>query len=311
MSGLETGVTAPARLGQVLEVSAARLRTAGIEGPRRDARLLLGEALGLAPAQVLAYPERAVTEAELEAAEALIARRAAREPVSRILGRREFWGLEFRITPDTLDPRPESETLVAAALERIPSRQAPLRILDLGTGSGCLLLALLSELPQARGLGLDISRDALAAARDNAERLGLAARARFAWADWTQDGWAASLGGPWQVIVSNPPYIVEADIPELGPEVARFDPRPALDAGPDGLSSYRRLLPEATGLLAPEGLMLVEIGAGQAEAVCALMAEAGLDEIESRADLTGTPRCLIAHAPGDRAVSQTGDRVKK
>ena len=293
MTRTETAVC----LGRVLDAAVARLRAAGIEGARRDARLLLAEALGLTPAQILAYPERVLTERELRTAEGLIARRAAREPVSRILGRREFWGLEFRITPETLDPRPESETLVAAALERLPSRQAPLRILDLGTGSGCLLLALLSELPRAQGLGLDVSPGALAAARDNAGRLGLAARAHFAWGDWTQDGWTATLGEPWQVIVSNPPYIVESDIRELAPEVARFDPRPALDAGPDGLSSYRRLLPEAAGLLAPEGHLLLEIGAGQAEAVRALMAEAGLLEIEELADLTGTTRCLVARAP--------------
>ena len=287
---------APERLGRVLDDAAAQLRAAGLEGARRDARLLLAAALELEPAQVLAYPERAVTHRELQAARGLIARRAAREPVSRILGRREFWGLDFRIAPETLDPRPESETLVAAALERLPSRHAPLRILDLGTGTGCLLLALLSERPEARGLGLDVSEGALAVARDNARGLGLAERAGFVLGDWTQDGWAeaAALAGPWQVIVSNPPYIVSQDIRELAPEVAEFDPRLALDAGADGLNSYRRILPGAAALLAPDGLLALEIGAGQAEAVGALIARAGLGSVERLSDLNGIARCLLA-----------------
>ncbi len=293
-------------LGQTLERASARLRAVGIEGARRDARLLLAVALDLAPAQVLAYPERTLSAAQGVAADRLIDRRARHEPVSRILGRREFWGLEFRITPDTLDPRPDSETLVAGVLARVARGTQPCRILDLGTGSGCLLLALLSELTAAEGLGTDLNPGALAAARDNAVRLGLSGRARFVQADWT-----GGLAGIWQVIVSNPPYIVAGEIESLSPEVARYDPRLALDAGLDGLNSYRKLIPRAAGLLAPDGLLALEIGAGQGDEVSRLMTQSGLGAIERIADLSGTERCLIGHLAGPRSGSQIEGNVKK
>ncbi len=278
--------------GQVLEQAAARLRAAGIDGARRDARLLLAAALGIEAAQVMAYPERWISDAQGAEVERMIVRRARHEPVSRILGRREFWGLELHITPETLDPRPDSETLVAAVVARIAARAAPLKILDLGTGSGCLLLALLSELPAAEGLGIDLDPAALAVASENAACLGLAARARFATGDW-----AEGLGGGWQVIVSNPPYIIGREIEGLSPEVAEFDPRLALDAGPDGLKSYRKIVPQAARILAPKGVLVLEIGAGQGDAVCRLMRQSGLAAIERLADLSGTKRCLVAR-PG-------------
>jgi len=275
-----------------MEQAAARLRAAGIEGARRDARLILAAVLKTAAAQVMAYPERAMSEAQAGEVERQIARRVRREPVSRILGRREFWGLEFLITPDTLDPRPDSETLVAAALERLAGRDAPLRILDLGTGSGCLLLALLSELRRAEGLGVDLDPAALAVAHENASRLGLAGRARFAAGDW-----AGGLIGAWQAIVSNPPYIIGHEIAELSPEVAEFDPRLALDAGPDGLNSYRTIIPQAAGLLAPDGVLVLEIGSGQGDSVCSLMRQSGFVGVERLADFSGIERCLVAR-PG-------------
>ncbi len=275
--------------GQVLDRAAARLRAAGIEGARRDARLLLAAALGVDAAQVMAYPERAMSHAQAADIEEAIACRARHEPVSRILGRREFWGLEFQITPDTLDPRPDSETLVAAVLARFSGRDALPRILDLGTGSGCLLLALLSELRAAEGLGVDLDPAALAVARENAARLGLADRARFALGDW-----AVGVSGIWQVIVSNPPYIIGHEIEELSPEVAKFDPRMALDAGPDGLNSYREIIPQAVDLLAPDGVLVLEIGAGQGDAVGRLMGQSGLAVMERLRDLSGTERCLVA-----------------
>jgi release factor glutamine methyltransferase len=285
----------------MLTAAAARLSAAGVEDPRRDARLLIAAAIEAGPAQLIAHPERALDGAEAARIEASLARRAAREPVSRILGRRGFWNLELEITPDTLDPRPDSETLVAAVLERIGAQGlvgAPLSVLDLGTGSGCLLLALLSELPAARGLGLDISAAALAVARRNARKLGLFHRARFALGDW-----GSGLDGSWQLIVSNPPYITEGEIEDLAPEVARYDPRLALTAGPDGLDAYRKLLPQAARLLEPGGMLALEVGCGQQDAVTALLAATGFIELGRYRDLGGIERCLLATCgkPGNSA----------
>ncbi|MFQ6016943.1 MAG: peptide chain release factor N(5)-glutamine methyltransferase [Kiloniellaceae bacterium] len=300
VSSIEVDGTPP-RLAAVLDAATARLSAAGIEGARRDARLLLAAALGAGPELVIGRPERPLEAAELGRVEALIARRARREPVSRILGRREFWSLSFKITADTLDPRPDSETLVQAVLDRTRDRQAPLEILDLGTGSGCLLLALLSELPKARGLGVDVSEAALGVARENAAALGLAGRTRFERRDWG-DG----LAGAWQVIISNPPYIKQSAIGALGPEVARYDPRLALSAGPDGLEAYRAVVPQAGRLLAPGGLIALELGSGQADSVAALLPEAGLQSLGRIQDLGGVERCLMATTAPDR-----GDGTKK
>ncbi len=286
--------TAPARRdagatsrAEALAAASRRLAAAGIEQPRRDARLLLGALLEATPEALLIDSERPLTAAEAAGFAALVARRAAREPVSRILGRREFWGLALRLSPDTLDPRPDSETLVEAGLDRLMPRDAAWRLLDLGTGSGCLLLALLSELPNAWGLGVDLSPGAAATARANACALGLAGRAGFAVADWT-----AGLSGRFDLIVCNPPYVEAAA--ELAPEVAVYDPPPALFAGTEGLDAYRRLLPQLPALLAPGGQVLLELGAGQAEPVAALARAAGFTRIDARADLSGTPRCLAA-----------------
>ena len=293
-------------LGQALDRAAQRLHAAGVEGARRDARLLLAAALGITPERVLAHPERPVTSPEQARAEALIARRLRREPVSRILGWREFWGLRFHISPDTLDPRPESETLVEAVLERIGNTKEPVRILDLGTGSGCLLLALLSELPAANGLGTDLGSGALQVARDNARALGLATRAGFA-----RGYWAAAIGGVWQVIVSNPPYITKAEFTALPPEVARYDPHLALDGGADGLEAYRALAPDAAGLLAPGGLLALEVGIGQAGAVETVLEAAGLTALGRVRDLAGIERCVLATRPegaGGHAKKVVGKR---
>jgi release factor glutamine methyltransferase len=223
----------------------------------------------------------------------MTARRAPREPVSRILGRREFWSLEMKVTPATLDPRPDSESLVGAVLARIAEPSAAIRILDLGTGCGCLLLALLSELPRARGLGVDIDLEALAAARDNARGLGLAARAGFAKSDWGRD-----LVGSWQLIVSNPPYIKDSAIADLAPEVARYDPPRALSGGEDGLEAYRQLAPQISRLLAADGMAALEVGRGQADAVERLLGEAGLRTLDRTRDLAGIERCLVVTLGG-------------
>jgi release factor glutamine methyltransferase len=258
--------------------------------------LLLAEALDRRPELVAAYPERALAPDEATGFWTLIGRRAAREPVSRILGRREFWSLDLHLSADVLDPRPDSETLVEAVLERVEDRQAPLRILDLGTGSGCLVLALLSELPQARGLGIDISVAALAVARENAHRLGLSPRAAF-----RQGDWAKGLTGAWQVIVSNPPYIMEGTIAELAPEVERYDPKLALSGGADGMAAYRSLVPQAGWLLSSEGLLALEVGAGQAEGVAQLLGSAGLASLGCLRDLAGRERCLLATKPNGKS----------
>lgn len=283
----------PARAGERLEAvlgrAVAALSAVGVDSARGDARLLLADTLGATPAQVMAYPERRLNPAEAGRFSALLARRRAREPVSRILGRREFWSLDLAIGPATLDPRPDSETLVEAVLTHLDDRARPRTLLDLGTGSGCLLLALLAELPGAWGLGVDLDPAALAVARTNAESLGLDGRARFLAGDW-----GMALAGPWDVVVCNPPYIESAAVRRLAPEVAGFDPRAALDGGADGLAAYRRLVPDLDRLLAPGALVALEVGAGQADAVEALLSQAGLATIGRVPDLSGVARCLLA-----------------
>ena len=276
-------------VAELLGEATRRLHDAGIEGPRRDAALLLAGATGQQRTWLTAHPEAQLRPEELAAFDGMVRRRSAREPVSRILGRREFWSLEIAITAETLDPRPETETLVETVASRLAGRPRPLRILDLGTGSGCILLALLTELPQAEGLGVDISEGALEAARANAKALGLQRRAAFEAGDWGRQ-----TAGVWQAIVSNPPYIVNAEIPDLAPEVADYDPPRALSGGADGLDAYRALLPEAARLLAPDGLLALELGRGQLDAVARLAQGTGFDVQDCVKDLSGQPRCLIA-----------------
>jgi release factor glutamine methyltransferase len=213
----------------------------------------------------------------------------AGEPLPYVLGHWEFYGLDFQLSPAVLIPRPETETVVEATLAQVRDRRASLRILDLGTGSGCLLLALLSELPQATGLGVDVSVEALAIARVNAERLGLAPRARF-----EQRSWGADLEGVFDLIVSNPPYVGAADLNRLEREIRDFEPRLALIAGPDGLDAYRALLPDCVRLLAEGGSLALEIGQGQGDAVAALLAGHGLAVVDQWRDLAGIERCLVA-----------------
>ena len=288
-----TGTTALLdSVAAALDWARQRLASAGVEQPPRDARLLVAAALDLPVARIFGWPERAVSAAEAACLRELVERRAAREPVSRILGRREFWGLQLAISPDTLDPRADSEALVEAVLLRLPDRNAPLSILDLGAGSGCLLLALLSELPQAQGLGLDLSVGAVSVARGNAASLGLASRARFEVADW-RDG----LSGAWQVIVSNPPYIIDHEISGLVPEVALYDPHVALSGGRDGQAAYRELVALAPGALTASGLLAFEVGAGQADRVETLIAATGLQPDGRAQDLSGVERCVLARKP--------------
>lgn len=281
------------------------LRAADVASPELDARLLVCAACGLSHEAFVAQPQRTLADDECARLAALVERRRRREPVSRILGRREFWGRDFHLGPETLDPRPDSETLVAAALETLGAEGRlgePLSVLDLGTGTGCLLLSLLAELPCAHGVGVDVSASALAVASGNASRLGLADRARFVRGTWT-----AGLGGAFDVIVANPPYIRSRDIDRLAPEVARHEPRLALDGGADGLDAYRAIALDLRRVLSERGLALFEVGAGQGQAVARLFGTEGLTaEREPRRDLSGVPRCLVV-----RRFDPTGELKKE
>jgi release factor glutamine methyltransferase len=280
-------------LGGLLSRAAAALARAGFEEPRRQARRLIAGALDLHPGDLVAHPERAVGEDAQAGLDSLLARMLAGEPLSRILGRREFWGLEFALSPDTLDPRPETETLVEAVLKRRPERGTAWRLADLGTGTGCVLLALLHEYPVASGVGVDLLPGAAVTARANAEALGLAGRAGFLAGDW-----GAAVAGRFDIITANPPYIATATLSDLPLAVRGYDPRPALDGGADGLAAYRAIAAAARRLLRPGGLVAWEVGAEQAEAVVAIAGAAGLAFDGLEADLAGIARVVAARAPG-------------
>ncbi len=274
-------------LKQLRRRAEERLRDAGVDTPGLDARLLVEHALGLTRDQLLTRADDPLSDADAARALDLVARRAAREPVGRILGHREFWTVDLALNPDTLEPRPDTETVVEAALDAIPDRAAPLRLLDLGTGTGCILLALLAELPNATGLGVDLSPGAVAAAAANAGRNGLEGRARFRTGDW-----GAGLDERFDLVVSNPPYIPSADIAGLQPEVRDHDPARALDGGADGLDAYRAIAAQLPGLLVPGGSAALEVGQGQAAAVARLLEAAGLSVTGLFRDLGGVERCV-------------------
>ena len=279
---------------------AGAFRREGLDSPELDARVLIGHALGLDHA-ALAAATRMLSAQEANAISALAARRLAREPVARIVGVREFWGFEFRLMPATLVPRPESETVVETALAAIDAgggRTRSLRMADLGTGSGALLLALLSELPNAIGVGTDVSLLALETARENARCHGLANRAHFVACDF-----GAALSGPFDLIVSNPPYIASGEIAGLAPEVREHDPLLALDGGVDGLDGYRATAADARRILAPDGALVVELGAGQASAVAALLLGGGIVAGPPAYDVAGQPRALPARLTYARTAS--------
>jgi len=279
-------MTGPASIADALRDGARTLSGAGIDGARLDARLLLGHALGR---DVWPHESALVPDERLAAYRLLIERRAAREPVARILGRRAFWTLDLALSPDTLVPRPDTETLIEAAVDWFRDRAPPRRILDLGSGSGCLLLAALSEFEGAHGLGVDLSAGAVATARANAETNGLAGRAEFVIGNWSDLDYE-----PADLVLSNPPYIPTGDLAGLEVDVARHDPALALDGGPDGLDAYRTLGRDLPRLLADDGVAILEIGQGQAESVPALLRRAGLRIEAIRPDLAGIPRAVIA-----------------
>lgn len=276
-------------IGALLCRAGAVLRHAGIDDPRREARLLLAHALGRDPAALIGAAKQTAAPENFDA---LVARRAARVPLSQVLGAREFWSLKFRVTPDVLTPRPETETLIEAALAALPDRAAVARVLDLGTGSGCLLAAALTEFPRAFGIGVDRSVAALAVARGNLDSLGLAGRAALLRADWH-----APLAQTFDLVLSNPPYIGSAGIAALDPEVAAHEPRLALDGGADGLDAYRTILDGLAEKLASGGVAVLELGAGQAAAVSAIAVQGGLAVDAICPDLAAIPRALVLRQP--------------
>jgi release factor glutamine methyltransferase len=289
--------------GEALAAGRAALAEAGVASAALDARLLMGHAAGLDAAALISRDREAVPALAEAAFRSHLKRRMAGEPVDRILGEKEFWGLRFELSPATLAPRPETETLVAAVLARARRLPADLRVCDLGTGSGAIVVALLTELPKSRGVATDISAEALRIARRNAERHGVADRIRF-----EAIGFADGPVGPFDVVVSNPPYMRRAELDVLDREVRDFDPRAALDGGADGLDAYRAILSRAPALLAAGGLLALEVGYDQAEAVGRLCRAHGTADISFEHDLAGRARVVMTTMP---AASETRHRASK
>jgi release factor glutamine methyltransferase len=276
-------------LSSLLVEAAGALSAAGFEQPRRHARRLAASALAISQTDLFAHSDRPLDAAQASCFRAMLRRMIEHEPLSRILGRREFWGLEFALSPETLDPRPETETVVEAVLKRKSDRHAPLRILDLGTGTGCLLLALLSEYPRASGFGVDIAEAAVRTAIRNAAALGFASRAHF-----FVGSWGAALSGKFEAIVANPPYIATAHLPLLPREVAYHDPWRALDGGRDGLAAYREIGVCVPRLLASDGIFVCEVGRDQEDAVAATLTASRTAIAGTEKDLAEITRCVIA-----------------
>ena len=267
------------------------LEAAGVELPVFDARLLLEAATGVSRLDILTDPHRSIADQDSARLDALVARRAAREPIAYILGRKAFYALDFAVGPAVLTPRPDTEMVVEAALAAVPE-DFPADVLDLGVGSGAILLSILSARPEATGTGIDASPDALVFAESNAAALGLASRATFVHGDWGN-----GVLGPFDLVVSNPPYIPSGDIAGLEPEVSIHEPRLALAGGDDGLEAYRRLWPDVARLLKPGGRFCVEIGAGQGPEVSALARAAGLEVEAIKPDLAGIGRVVLGCRP--------------
>ena len=275
------------------------LEAAGLESPVIDARLLVEAAAEATRAQIVTDPQRPLTQGQSETLEAMLRRRLNREPVSQILGAKGFWKIMLKVTPDVLTPRPETETILDVVLPAIGD-DPPTRVLDLGVGSGAILLAILAERPLASGLGVDVSAEALAVARENAAALGLADRVEFRQGDWT----AGLEGESFEVVVCNPPYIRSGDIAGLQPEVRDHEPLLALDGGEDGFDAYRTLAEPILRVLKPGGLFALEVGQGQAQAVQNLMGEAGAAQTAVQNDLSAKARVVWGRKKGlDKARS--------
>lgn len=276
-------------VNKAIEEWTIRFRKAGLETAKLDARLLALHACQRAREDLIGDPELAFSPEARALFLALAARRLECEPIAYILGGREFWSMGFYVDPSTLVPRPDSEALIEAALSRIENKSADLKVLDLGTGSGCLLLALLSELPQARGVGVDTSSGALKVARRNARRHGLEGRANF-----VRGNWAQGIDGRFDIIITNPPYIRVPDRASLARDVVDYEPTSALFGGHDGLDPLRAMLPDIKDLLTRNGLYIMECGADQAALAGGEMADFGLEVVEFHKDLSGIERCIVA-----------------
>ncbi len=277
----------------IMRDAAQRLSAAGIEGASRDVRLLLAHAMGIEPIDVILRETDAVDPVLLTAFEQLVARRETGEPVSRLRGWREFYGRRFIISPGVLDPRPETELLVSEGMKRLPQGG---RVLDLGTGSGCILLSVLAERPDTSGVGIDLSPAAVAIARANADALGLAPRAQV-----IERSFAAPQGGWFDLALSNPPYISRSEVETLAPDVRNHDPGMALSPGDDALEAYRTILAAVPGWLKPGGWIGFEVGMGQASDVGALMTGAALEQVAAFDDLAGIPRAVFGRRRIDPA----------
>lgn len=291
-------------LAALLEDAIDTLQAAGLESPALEARALASGVLGLSREDMLAEPRRGIDRSARRRLIDAVRRRAVREPFARITGEREFWSLNLTLGPDTLIPRPETETVVEAVLEHVPDRRRDLSILDLGTGSGCLLFALLAELPAAHGLGVDCAEAAVAVAKANGRRLGLAPRAEFVAGNWGQ-----ALNDRFDIIVCNPPYVAEWERAGLAPEVRDFEPSRALFAGADGFAAYREVLPDIARLLAWDGISVLELGAGQLDSVTGLLNQSGLFAGPVRRDLAAIPRACPAARSATRF--QNNEEKKK
>lgn len=276
-------------LSDIVSRVAKRLWQVGIENEDYEARVLVAHALGLPSATLYVDAPEHLSFRQGMDIEYYVERRCKREPLSKIVGEKEFWSLPFKVSKATLDPRPDSETLIEAVLDYFPDHTANLSFLDIGTGSGCLLLAALQEYAHSTGVGVDVSSEALKIAQYNADALGMTARTTFLEGSWTD-----AVQGMFDIILSNPPYIATAEIATLAPEVKEFDPLLALDGGEDGLEAYRQLMPLLAAVLQPQGYVFLEIGYTQQAAVEAFVAEAGLQVVACRQDLAGHPRCVVA-----------------
>jgi len=278
------------RLDQALLEATRQLKAAGIEGARQDAGILITHILQVDRSILYREPEKQLSAEELEAFQALIDRRAAREPVAHLIGRREFWSRDFIVNEHVLDPRPDTETLVAETLKQMPDIEKPYQVLDLGTGSGCLILTLLAERPAARGVAVDLSKDALKVAQQNTENMELLDRCQL-----INGAWFENVSGQFDVIVSNPPYIPEEDRSSLEPEVFDHEPHMALFAGADGLDCYRDIISSAPNYLAKGGWLGFEVGIHQAEQVKQLMEERGFSNLKITKDLAQIGRCVSGY----------------
>ncbi|RCK21867.1 modification methylase HemK [Thalassospira profundimaris] len=282
-----------ATLGTLMAEGVAALNEAGIENARMDVRILLARAAGVDGGRISAWPEDEVAADKEALFRDMIARRSGHEPVGRILGERDFWRHTFKLAPETLEPRPDSETLVEWAIDFVEDNDAP-RIVDFGTGTGCLLLSTIGDLPGSSGIGLDISEGAVACARENARALDLDGQVEFRVSDWDSALDDRERADGFDLVISNPPYITRDEMETLSPEVQKFDPRIALTDEGDGLAAYRVLSQVAFDLAKPGGFVIFEIGRGQEKDVGQLLVEAGFVGVEYREDLGGIVRCVAA-----------------